>query len=85
MDILLARKESELIMKGLIDDVRLSKDEFFESLSKSGLTQTALANLAKVSKQTVNNYGTKTSKAIEIYLSMILSMYVNLCLVKEKS
>jgi len=77
------RKESRERLEGLLDDVRLSKEDFFNSLANSGLTQTNLAKMAKVTKQTVSNYGTKTSEHVEIYLSMVLSTYVLLCETEE--
>jgi hypothetical protein len=77
------RKESRERLEGLLDDVKLSKEDFFNSLANSGLTQTNLAKIAKVSKQTVSNYGTKTSEHAEIYLSMVLSTYVLLCETEE--
>lgn len=77
------REESRERLEGLLDDVRLSKEDFFNSLANSGLTQTNLAKMAKVTKQTVSNYGTKTSEHVEIYLSMVLSTYVLLCETEE--
>jgi hypothetical protein len=77
------REESRERLEGLLDDVRLSKEDFFNSLANSGLTQTNLAKMAKVSKETVRNYGTKTSEHVEIYLSLVLSTYVLLCETEE--
>ena len=70
-------------METLLDGSKLSRDEFFLSLFKIGLSKKDFAKLAKVTRQTVCNYGVQTAEHTEIYLSMVLSNYVRIYL-KEK-
>ena len=59
----------------LINSSHMTRQEFETCRKFYNLTYQDLADVSKLSKQTVSNYGLKTSKATEIYLSMILTIY----------
>lgn len=64
-------------MKNFIANERkLSKNEFHKMRKDFGLTCQDIADAARVTKQTVSNYGKQTAESTEIYLSLILTQLV---------
>lgn len=64
-------------MKNFIANERkLSKNEFHKMRKEYGLTCQDIADAARVTKQTVSNFGKLTSEATEIYLSLVLTQLV---------